>query len=417
MATIPSIAMIPSGVKAGKLYSVLPTNGAGDFTTTRASVATRVNENGLIEEVASNVPRLDYSDGTCPSLLLEPIARNFLIQSESFDDVAWTKSLSGVASAPVVTANQGISPDGTLNADRIVFDLNGGVSTGDSSIITETAATILTGINVNTRSVYLKSNTNLSYDIILGTNTANSNAEKITVTTEWQRFEVTQTPTTTTTNFYLGLRNAFGVSSLSDSADVLVYGASLEENSYATSYIKTVGTTQTRSADTANGAGDASTFNDSEGVLMVEISALANNSIGSRAIALSDGGGSNRVYFFYDTLNRITVQIISSTVNVFSFTHTLTNQEEVIKLAFNYKANNISLFINGIEIKKDGTVTSMPLNLNRLGFDSGGGFSDFYGNTKQIQYFDSALNDTELEKLTSWTSFTAMANALNYTII
>ena len=181
--------------------------------------------------------------------------------------------------------------------------------------------------------------------------------------------------------------------------------------------IKTVGSATTRSADTANGAGDASTFNDSEGVLMAELSALANNSIGSRAISLSDGGGSNRVYFFYDNFNRITVQIISSTVNVFSFTHTLTNQEEVIKLAFNYKANNISLFINGIEIKKDGTVTSMPLNLNRLGFDSGGGFSDFYGNTKQIQYFDSALNDTELEKLTSWTSFTAMANALNYTII
>ena len=73
---IPSIAMIPSGYKANKLYSVLPTNGDGDFTTTRNTVATRVNENGLIEEVASNVPRLDYSDGGCPSLLLEPTSTN-----------------------------------------------------------------------------------------------------------------------------------------------------------------------------------------------------------------------------------------------------------------------------------------------------------------------------------------------------
>ena len=52
---IPKLALIPSGVKAGKLYSVLPTNGDGDFTTTRNTVATRVNENGLIEEVLTEI--------------------------------------------------------------------------------------------------------------------------------------------------------------------------------------------------------------------------------------------------------------------------------------------------------------------------------------------------------------------------
>ena len=62
MATTPSIAMIPSGYKDEKVYSVLPTNGDGDFTFARTSTATRVNNNGLIEEVASNVPRLDYSE-------------------------------------------------------------------------------------------------------------------------------------------------------------------------------------------------------------------------------------------------------------------------------------------------------------------------------------------------------------------
>ena len=69
---IPTIAMIPSSFKAGKLGSVLPLNGDGDFTFTRASSATRVNQSGLIEEVAANVPRLDYTGGGCPSLLLEP---------------------------------------------------------------------------------------------------------------------------------------------------------------------------------------------------------------------------------------------------------------------------------------------------------------------------------------------------------
>ena len=413
MATIPKIALIPSGVKAGKLYSVLPTNGAGDFTTTRASVATRVNENGLIEEVAANVPRLDYSDGTCPSLLLEPTATNLIIYSEDFSNTSWNKTSIGTGSSPSVTVNQGLAPDGALNADRIVLDLNGGTTSSDYSFISDTVP--INSGGVISLSIYLKSNTGSTQNLIMWEATTGTSLSCV-VTNEWKRFNIIATVTSTSPGLNFGLRNAFGVT-VDDTADVLAWGAQLEANSYATSLIKTVGSATTRSADTANGAGDASTFNDSEGVLMAELSALANNSIGSRAISLSDGGGSNRVYFFYDNFNRITVQIISSTVNVFSFTHTLTNQEEVIKLAFNYKANNISLFINGIEIKKDGTVTSMPLNLNRLGFDSGGGFSDFYGNTKQIQYFDSALNDTELEKLTSWTSFTAMANALNYTII
>ena len=58
-----SLALIPSGTKAGStdnLYSVLPANGNGDFNATRGSTATRVNKDGLIESVATNVPRLDY---------------------------------------------------------------------------------------------------------------------------------------------------------------------------------------------------------------------------------------------------------------------------------------------------------------------------------------------------------------------
>ena len=79
----PSLAMIPSGYKAGTLYSVLPTDGISDFTVDRNSIATRVNEQGLIEEVAVNVPRLDYSDGGCPVLLTEPQSTNLYLNSQT----------------------------------------------------------------------------------------------------------------------------------------------------------------------------------------------------------------------------------------------------------------------------------------------------------------------------------------------
>ena len=92
MATTPSIAMIPSGYQAEKIYSVLPTNGDADLNFSRSGVANRINSDGLIEEMAINVPRLDYSDGTCPSLLLEPQSTNLITYPLSFGNSYWTKS-------------------------------------------------------------------------------------------------------------------------------------------------------------------------------------------------------------------------------------------------------------------------------------------------------------------------------------
>jgi hypothetical protein len=50
-----SLVMIPSGVKDGKVYSIKPTDGTGDFTFSRGTdTATRVNSSGLIEKERSN---------------------------------------------------------------------------------------------------------------------------------------------------------------------------------------------------------------------------------------------------------------------------------------------------------------------------------------------------------------------------
>ena len=133
-----SLVQIPSGTKAGTLYSVLPANGDGDFDHTRATSATRVNKDGLIESVASGVPRLDYPllDGVvqdCPALLLEPSRTNSILYSNGFDNIAWQKGGGGTAPAPVVSANQGISPDGSNNAYKVDFDLGGGTTSTDRS--------------------------------------------------------------------------------------------------------------------------------------------------------------------------------------------------------------------------------------------------------------------------------------------
>jgi hypothetical protein len=48
---IPSLLQIPSAVSDSKLHSVLPNNGKGDFQFDRSTGATRINRDGLIEEV------------------------------------------------------------------------------------------------------------------------------------------------------------------------------------------------------------------------------------------------------------------------------------------------------------------------------------------------------------------------------
>jgi len=50
-----SLVLIPSGTKAGKVYSQKPISGDGDFDFTRSSYATRVNSQGLIEKERSNL--------------------------------------------------------------------------------------------------------------------------------------------------------------------------------------------------------------------------------------------------------------------------------------------------------------------------------------------------------------------------
>jgi hypothetical protein len=52
-----SLVMIPSAYKDGKLYSIKPTDGSGDFTFSRGSnlAATRVDVNGLIEKGRENL--------------------------------------------------------------------------------------------------------------------------------------------------------------------------------------------------------------------------------------------------------------------------------------------------------------------------------------------------------------------------
>ena len=404
----PKLALIPA-TQGSKLYSVLPADGVGDFNFSRNTVATRINKDGLIETVAVGKSRLNYPliDGVvngCPSHLLEPERLQKIQYSEDFSNAAWSKGNS------TVTANQAISPDGSQTADLLqltsaggnVYDGVGGSGDYAFSVFAK---------YVDAQFIRLRSTGSYAYfDIQNGSvgSTINVSSTKIEdYGNGWYRCTVVGNNTNSLAQIFVSDTDG----SNTGTGSVYLWGAQLEQGSYATSYIPNYGTSAgiTRSAETANGAGDASTFNDSEGVLMAEISALADDGT-NRYISLSDGSTSNRVNIFFDSSNDLRGYYngLSGSISI-NIDTTINN-----KIAFKYKSGDSGFWVNGVEVATRADSLSL-VGLDSISLDLGSG-SDFYGNTKQIQYFDSALNDSDLETITSWTSFTDLANGQTYSI-
>ena len=143
---------------------------------------------------------------------------------------------------------------------------------------------------------------------------------------------------------------------------------------------------------------------------MAEISGLANDN-SFRFIGVSDGTTSNRINIMFNTNN--TLDAFVGAVGTFDSDADILNFN---KAAIKYKSGDYAFWVNGFEAEVSTSTSGTHSGLNQLNFDIGNGSNDFYGNTKQIQYYNSALTDSELEALTSWVSFSDMANGQSYTI-
>lgn len=259
-----SLVLIPDGAKDSKLYSVKPTDGSGDFTFSRSTTATRVNDSGLIESVATNVPRIDYSEGGCPSLLLEPQRTNLLTYSEEFDDAVWVKS-SGVT----ITANQATSPDGTTTADQITRTTSGNAE--QSSVVTSGQDYVF--------SCFAKADDATTFSMVMTSafpatvvvfNFSDGSGSATTGTpvnfgfedygNGWYRFYMVQTANASSTGSFRLL--------VSNNTSAFIWGAQLEAGSYPTSYIPTNGAAVTRNADSCELTGVSSLIGQTEGTIL-----------------------------------------------------------------------------------------------------------------------------------------------------
>ena len=375
------------------------------FTFDRGTSATRVNKQGLIEVAPNNEPRIDFLNDSKGALKLEPLRSNLIEQSNNFS--AWS-----VVSNVTLDADSSISPDGKNTATKIIPNSSNSIhqirliyssatNTYNFSVFAKKGEykniliwddTVAEGIGVNLDDLSIFRNENVEgYKIEQYSN-------------GWVRISYTRSYTSEQPrpSIYVYDNSATPQITFSGNGSdgLYLWGAQLEIGSYPTSYIPTQGSIGTRDAEICNGAGNEQVFNDSEGVLMVEISALAETG----RISLNDGTTSNNVRFIYNSSTNVIQAILFNGTNQAFLAYSLPIKGAFNKIAFKYKQNDFALWVDGIEVDSQvGSGTTFTSGtLSELDFDAGSnGLVPFYGNTKQIKYFNKALTDAELQALTT----------------
>jgi len=333
-----SLVVTPNGYKAGTLYSIKPTSGAGDMTVDRYTTATRVNSAGLFESVANKIPRLDYSNGSCPSLLVEPQRTNILLYSEQFNNAAWFPLNA------TVTANNAISPDGTQNADKIDYTNNNNYLIGTASPNAQnTSYTVscyakkgTTDIFVFREAFYFGSSAkfNLTNGTIV---TDTTGTAKITsVGNGWYRCSITQAYTSGQTNMQWSYDSYFNTGNL------YLWGAQIEQGTYLTSYIPTTTASVTRNADQVYKTGISSLIGQTQGTIFIDFNI---DNILSQTVDPIIFSFSGLSYIRLFTTGAI-YYTESNTVGLTSPVGTINNGQN--KIAVNYKNNDFSMYANGV---------------------------------------------------------------------
>ena len=373
------------------------------ITFTRTTSGTRVGPDGYIEVIPADQPRFDFDPVTGESLglLIEESRTNLITTSEDLSSGNWGTNANGTGTVPQITTNYGIAPDGTQTADRVIFDRGSGTTTNDSSTLFNNGYST-TGSSY-TQTVWLKttdgSTKTLRYSF------SGLIVEYITVTGTWTRF------TRTLTSFYDNNRHfrlALRFSGSSQTADVLVWGAQVEQGSFPTSYIPTEGSEKTRTADSASITGSNFTewHNPSEGTVYVKysIKGLGTNSTGF-----------NRIFEIFDSesLNRLTALLLTNAQIYESFTIG-TQQMDYRPFTINFNefneyvigfgtesqryAYNASGVLSGNTDNSIGISTFYPNQLN-IGFQFDNTTRYLNGYISQFTYYPVRLSNSQLQNL------------------
>jgi hypothetical protein len=376
-----SIFITPSGYKASFLYPTKPL-GTADFSVTRATTAYRTNASGILESVASGVPRLDYpAAGGCPALLVEPAATNLFRASE-----------------PAVDPGQGVRTNITFEANTWNVGLSGSVIFEDNAV---------NRIYQNTASL-----SGAHTLFFLAKRTDNGVVSDADIRGMFNNSGVVTTFTLWKDNIYIGRAFAGSVSGASNgvfkdasrtanrvevSAIMIVAG---DVQLSPSSYIKTTGATATRNADVINKTGVSGFIGQTEGTVYAEVDLSRVNT--NPLIVISDGGDANRIQISFLSATSLfaTIRVAGASANYSVTIPTIPAAGGVYKMALGYKVNDYCFALNGTTYA-DTSSRAVPA-CNKIGLGTSATELAFLNDRiRAAAIYTTRLTDSELAALTT----------------
>lgn len=389
------------------------------FTFSRASNATVVNQNGLIETVASGEPRIDFQGNTKGALKLEPSRTNLVTYSEDFFTGTWSGTRVSEGSTIV-------SPDGNNSAHKLVPNTDNNTHYRNFTISSASAGSYsgsaffkkgehnvgVVRIDVDTSSnryavaINLENGNFISSDSV-GTPTGTS--YKIEdYGNGWYKLSVSITHTSG--NVILNVSVA--PSSFSWSSALPLYagdatsgayswGAQLEAGSYATSLINTSGSAVTRVADVCSQTVPDGVIGQIEGTFYTEFSRLGLGSANYALVSVTDGTSNNRLriistsafglrFIFQLNGNAIQYDIYTTSSFVDSYT-------QLLKVAVAYKSGDIAVYINGELFNASSNTLTFSASLNTYQLENGSTSNI----VRDAKLYNTRLSNAELQALTT----------------
>ena len=353
-----------------------------------------------------NIPRLDYSLGSCPNLLLEPQRTNLALRSEEFENASWTKLNVSV------TANTTTSPSGVQNADSLVENTATGLHLILQAFVsTATTYSYTCYIKPDTRTrAYLRTDTNVGtvrtlFDLTGAGSVVLLNHTSATITNignGWYKCSITFTEGLGAVGRLVAVEGAIGTN-ISYTGNGLtafyLWGAQLEAGAYATSYIPTTTASVTRNADSIS-LGNVYTnglISASGGTWFVE---LRNNVVIQRDSATQGifiNTGTSATIGNGITIRSLGGLVRNSIVKIISgiATTIYTTTSNTCKIAIKWNGTTADVFENGVKVVSATSFT--PTAMQNLIGDG----SALTLNINQMALWATPLTDTQLTQLTT----------------
>lgn len=343
----------------------------------RATPATFFNNSGFLKTAASGEARFDHDPLTNRSLGLkiESARTNFALQNRDFTNAAWVKTT-------MTAAQDQLGLDGVANA---------------ASSLTATAgnATALQSVTLalddHVSTFYIK---RLIGSGLIEITVDNINFKLATLTTAYQRFEVTANAA----NPEIGIR----ITTSGDSVAVDYSG--LEVGTFPTSAIETFAVSVTRNKEDINTT-DVSWYTQGAGTMYVRASRSDDSVVGAPyAWQLSNNSNSDRISMASTTLQRTSIALRTADINGVSGNSPVDswpiNTETGLAFAWEALAGSANSFANGFETVIVGDTVDAPANITDL--NVGNQFNEanqLNGHIQELRFYNVRKDDAFLSDL------------------